>query len=284
MAQRAFLSKVEYTDIRAQMRKGDYYDETNHLCCGRCHTRKESTYDLCDILRRTDVPHYVTLAHMCDCEQAMCDELKRSRERYAQAARNRRYRAACFDSQGLDECRFDLDESSDTDASKVCRSYVEHFEDAKAHGHGMLLSGPMGTGKTFYAACVANALLDEGYRVRFTSLASCNSKISKAHGVSTDVIDALKACDLVVFDDLGVERNTSTANENAYQIVNALYQSVVCMVFTTNLSMRELAAATDRSFARVVSRITERCMSVNVTGGDRRQRVAKADFAFGVSK
>ena len=44
---------------------------------------------------------------------------------------------------------------------KYAKQYVEHWDEVKKKGMGMLLWGDVGTGKSYMAACIANALLEQ---------------------------------------------------------------------------------------------------------------------------
>ena len=51
----------------------------------------------------------------------------------------------------------------------IARQYVENWTDMKRKNVGLLLMGPVGTGKSFFAGCIANALLEQGERVMMTN-------------------------------------------------------------------------------------------------------------------
>ena len=61
--------------------------------------------------------------------------------------------------------------------SRVCgvfyalRFYVKHWEDMKAENIGYLLWGSGGTGKNYFAGCIANALMEKEISVRMTNFA-----------------------------------------------------------------------------------------------------------------
>ena len=42
------------------------------------------------------------------------------------------------------------------------RAYVENWKEAYKNNTGLLLFGDVGTGKSLFAGCIANALLDPG--------------------------------------------------------------------------------------------------------------------------
>ena len=79
---------------------------------------------------------------------------------------------------------------------------------------GLLLWGDVGTGKTFIAGCIANALLDRGIPVLMTNfsrvLMRLTSNIAEDKNAFLDGLDAFR---LLVIDDLGIERNTDFAQE-----------------------------------------------------------------------
>ena len=47
---------------------------------------------------------------------------------------------------------------------QMAKRYVEQWKKVKAENLGLLLWGDVGTGKSFVAACIANALLDQAFR------------------------------------------------------------------------------------------------------------------------
>lgn len=47
--------------------------------------------------------------------------------------------------------------------------YVVHWSEMKAKSIGLLLWGDVGTGKSFFAGCIANALLEQGVPVLMTN-------------------------------------------------------------------------------------------------------------------
>ena len=49
------------------------------------------------------------------------------------------------------------------------RAYVENWKEAYKNNPGLLLFGDVGTGKSFFAGCIANALLDRDVPVLMTN-------------------------------------------------------------------------------------------------------------------
>ena len=48
---------------------------------------------------------------------------------------------------------------------KLAHNYVDNWEKMKSNSSGLLLWGDVGTGKSFFAGCIANALLEKGVPV-----------------------------------------------------------------------------------------------------------------------
>ena len=243
-----------FRTIRATPCEGDYYGPDDLLRCGRCDDLREGRYDLREIL---GPPHEGEIILPCECRhrQKAIERRAGDRERERRIKENA---SRCYDVPGLGDLTLAQDDGRCPIASDTCRSYLAAFEDARREGTGLLLHGPGGRGKTWCAACVANALLSWGKRVRFTSLSAQIGRIARDHGSADAAIADLVRCDLVVLDDLGTERATSVAEEGAYNVVNALYVARVPMVVTTNLSYAEMAGSGDR----VDRRIMERCQPV----------------------
>ena len=72
---------------------------------------------------------------------------------------------------------------------------------------------------------------------------------------------------LLFLDDIGAEKMTDFVAETFYLIINDRYIHVRPVIYTSNLSIEELA---DRVGDRIASRIAESCDIINLKGGDRR--------------
>ena len=142
-------------------------------------------------------------------------------------------------------------------AIREVSAYVDHWPEAFKQNIGLLLFGDVGTGKSFAAGCVANSLLDQNIPVLMTNFPS--------------ILDRLGDYDLLIIDDLGVERSTGYAMEQMFSIVDSRYRSGKPLIVTTNLKLDELKHPPDLAHARIYDRILERCAPILFAGKNFRE-------------
>lgn len=181
-------------------------------------------------------------------------------------------RQAAFEGTGgLAESTFDRDNGQVSQLSKV-RQYADHWDQMNEKGLGLLLWGMPGSGKTFAAACIANALMERGASVRMVTLGQVLNRLPTLSPEEKLVyLDKLKACDLLILDDFGMERKTDYAREQIFSIVDGRYLSRKPMVITTNLVPAQMKSPADLAACRVFDRILEVCIPLAFNSGSLRQ-------------
>lgn len=240
------------------------YEKDGLIYCPNCHTP-----------RQTVVTNPITgktskVGCVCKCRKEEMDaeaEAFKRRERERRIAANR---YGAFDESSFSGCTFDADDGLNPDALNKARKYADNFGRFLERGHGLLLFGNVGTGKTFYAACIANHLLKEGRTVKMTKFPTLIAKM-QSEGFKTDFIKALAGYDLLIIDDLGVERDSAYMQEQVYTIIDARYSAGKPIIVTTNLSADELRNPRDMNAQRIYGRIMERCLPIEFKGGDKRR-------------
>lgn len=251
---------------REQMREDDYtVDGIIH--CGKCHKARQTWIEL------LGKPMLVWC--ICDCRVKELDEIEREKRQNAIQSLKERG----FHDRTLADNTFDKDENPISETSGMCRNYVKHFDRFYERGKGLILTGGVGTGKTFYASCIANALMDELHPVLVTSIGRMVRDMESDYGGKNEVMDALNRYALVVFDDLGVERNTPYMNELLYSIIDSRIRSGKPMVITTNIPVGELKQPTNIDFARIYDRILSACVPITFKGENMRRQKLKETFA-----
>lgn len=164
----------------------------------------------------------------------------------------------------------------------LARRYIMNWESMKQQNIGLLLWGGVGTGKSFFAGCIANALLDQGVPVLMTNFAKILGAITGMYGTEQQqFFHSLNAYSLLILDDFGVERNSEFALEQLFQVVDCRYQIQKPLIVTTNLTLEELKNPEDLAHARIYDRLLERCVPVKMNGQNIRSIHAREMFQTG---
>lgn len=249
---------------------GDYLSDDGLLMCGKCHTPKQVRIEVFGELR--------TPMCLCQCAKAHLEAEAEERQRQERMERIRGLRKMGFSDADMQGWTFANDDNSNKRVSEIARRYAENFREMKDRGKGLLLYGTVGTGKTFAAACIANALIDKGVPALVTNFARLTNTIGGMYEGKQQYIDGLSRFDLLVIDDLASERDTEYMNEIVFQIIDSRYRSGLPLIVTTNLTAEEIKHPAEVKRQRIFSRLLEMCIPVEVKGADRRKEALKLDF------
>lgn len=122
------------------------------------------------------------------------------------------------------------------------KKYSEKFKKALEGNIGILMSGLPGTGKTFYANCIANEIQTKGYTVLSFNLSGYLRKIQEDYSNKRDfvseeekLLQAVKESDLLIIDDLGSEKLSDWGMEKIYNLIDERYKANKPVIITTNL-------------------------------------------------
>lgn len=250
-----------------------YIDEEGFGCCKKCNTRRQLLFEVPNLGISRKV------SKNCDCQE---EELKKQRAEEERQERLRRIelmRISGFPDAALMKCTFENEEGGQKKVIDAAKRYVEKFDEFKKDGKGLLLYGSVGTGKTYVAAAIANALIDKGIRAMVTNFARITNKLQESFDGRQDFIDGFNNFDLLVIDDLAAERKTEYMQEIMFHIIDARYRSGKPMIITTNLSLEALKHPAQESDARIFDRIMERCFPIEVKGDSIRKKKVIAEYA-----
>ena len=153
--------------------------------------------------------------------------------------------------------------------------YVEQWQTMRAENLGLLLWGGVGTGKSFLAGCIANALMEQEVSVRMTNFARIMNELNNSFSGRNDIVDKLCRYPLLIIDDFGMERGTEYALEQVYNIVDSRYRSQKPLIVTTNLTLDEIRHPQDTAHARIYDRILEMCVPISCIGASLRKENAQ---------
>lgn len=211
----------------------------------------------------------VIVPDMCLCRlKVEADASEAQRQTYIG-----KLREACFDSRKMHSYTFNADDEKNAHLSRLMRNYAANWDNVKAKNMGLLIYGSVGTGKTFYAACIANALINRGERVKMTSFTAISNELFGIEN-KQDYLDKLTNYPLLIIDDFGVERRTDYILEQVETVINMRYEKRKPIIVTTNLSADEIAGTTDIRFRRAFDRMLEVCTLIEMNGESRRQAKA----------
>lgn len=248
---------------------GDYEGENGLLYCGKCNSPKQCEIRLSGRVLR---PYC-----LCECE-AKAVKLQQDSEKAENLKEEiERTRKSGFPDPELMQWTFAIDDRANEKASDISLRYCTHFLSMKEKGKGILFLGNCGTGKTFLAACIANELINQGFSVLMTNFSRLVNIIFGLKEGKQNYIDSLNSYDLLIIDDLGVERQSEYVAEIVQNIVDSRYRAGLPLIITTNLTPKDFSAeSSDIAKSRLYSRISEMCLPVVVSGVDRRKKNSAA--------
>lgn len=252
---------------------GDY-EENGIRMCGRCHTPKQAVKEL----PRPGggmAPRLVPITCQCEREEQKRQKAKDQKQEFDVWLAEQRDKYGISDLSYRSHT-FSRDDRRDAKLSDTCRRYVDRWEEMKADNLGILFYGSVGTGKSFYACAIVNALLEKCVPAVVTNFPRL---LNILQGVRDrqDYIDHLQLYHLLVIDDLGVERDSPYAAEQVFNVIDARARSGLPLIVTTNLTIEELKKPPTMQFARIYDRVLELCpVTIKMTGESRRVGSAAA--------
>lgn len=238
---------------------GDYIGDDGLLHCSVCGAKKECIFSLSG--------RYVPCICECQKKEIAREEAERERQRELDRVQelatyslvDERFHESTFD-------RFVAATPEDQRILRICRNYVEHFDEMLAGNAGLLFFGGPGTGKTFAASCIANALMERRVPVLVTSIVRLTANVFGDD--LGELLNKMNTARLLVLDDFGAERNTEFKAEQIFTVIDARYAAKKPMIITTNLV--DFNTEKDVRRKRVYDRIFEVCTPIKMDGQSKR--------------
>jgi DNA replication protein DnaC len=164
---------------------------------------------------------------------------------------------------------------------------------------GLLLSGPVGIGKSWLLAAMAKHLAFQGFSVRYADFFQLVHELREAYASEQSDKSSLKPLqnvDVLIVDELGKGRNTEWELSVADSLISDRYNGNKCIIAATNYPLRSSAQEqrqidylrsepmtnqmnttafeplAQRVGSRMFSRLSENCICMELIGSDRRRR------------
>lgn len=141
---------------------------------------------------------------------------------------------------------------------------------SEAPSGNLILFGPVDTSKTHAAVAVARRAFDSGRSVGFHPVCELFDALREANrpGSAVDPMPGLVATDVLILDDLGVERPTEYTVERLFVLVNRRWMDERPIVVTSNLPVEDLKAGVG---LRVWSRLSDGATPIALRGEPHRR-------------
>ncbi len=267
-------TKETMVPMDAEPENSDYTGEDGLLYCGICHTPKEAYFTDGKTLFGRD-------RHPSECE---CR--RKEREKWESEERQREHEAAVerlkdsgFTDNSMKRWTFDNDNGRNPQM-RFAHIYVGHWEEMRAESRGYLLWGNVGTGKTYLAGCIANALMEQEVSVRMTNFAAILNDLTGTLNGRNAYIERLCSFPLLILDDFGMERGTEYGLEQVYNVIDSRYRSHRPLIVTTNLTLSELQNPADRAHQRIYDRVLAMCTPICCSGINFRKEQAQRNMEY----
>ena len=209
---------------------GDYINPADGLkYCGKCHTPKETFFP--ENLRRNGMDKHPVL---CKCAAKARAEKESEEKKEQHRKKVTMLQAEAFRDIPAALWRFDAVPAMSSQLAKA-KQYVENWDSFKRDEIGLLLFGDVGTGKTYAAGCIANALIDKEVSSLMVGVSDMVNRMQGNFGADRDsYMTSLMRPELLILDDLGAERNTSFGKEHVFDVINRRRLTGKPMIITTN--------------------------------------------------
>ena len=151
---------------------------------------------------------------------------------------------------------------------EFCQKYAEKFS---SQSRNLLFMGTAGLGKTHLALAIADAVLDGGHDVLYTSSAALMTRLGREQfdrDANEEWLTACKEADLLILDDLGTEFLSAVTISALYELINTRMLTHRPTIYTTNITDQQVFIT--RYTEKVASRMLGNCKMFKFFGTDQR--------------
>jgi DNA replication protein DnaC len=146
----------------------------------------------------------------------------------------------------------------------LASSFVQKYN-SDAISQGLIIEGPIGSGKSYLLGCIANALIDRGIHFRYIVYSDLLQQIRSTYNQDSpeadekQILNTVQQIPVLLIDDLGTEKATEFASSTLYQIIDHRYREEKPIILSTNYSIKNLK----NRFPVMGERIFQRLLEMN---------------------
>lgn len=264
----------------------DQTDAEGYRICSVCGERKEESVPFPQTTQGEDGENQINMVPIklprpCACKREMFRKGTEARERM-KLENKREY---LIPDSGWRKATFDADDGRNARLTELCKRYVEKYPELKkTPNNGMLLYGDTRGGKSYMAACIANALINKGFAPMMLSIPSFLAEISVFDRDRQERMINIQSHDgLVILDDIGAQRGSEYTVEQLFRLVDGRVKVAAPTIVTTNLTPEKMAQEQTLNLKRVYQRILEMCpVRLFVSSAAKRERQADRKELYGI--
>lgn len=236
------------------------YSKNGILYCHKCNMPKETIINIDGLEIKTRV--------MCKCEREEYIENKKLEDE-----KERKILINDFKNENIKPFKnFKFENAIDCKETSIAKKYCLNFKNMIKNNVGLMIYGGTGNGKTYIAGCIANFLIEEGYKVMMLNILDALEYVQDNFdktGKKEIFIDKLKTFDLVIIDDFGMETNSEFELKNISKIINTRYEYNLPIIITTNITRVEMEQKNCKiQQKRIYSRLIEMTHPIKVEKQD----------------
>lgn len=142
-------------------------------------------------------------------------------------------------------------------ALSIAKEFSEQFYVHYKDGSSLVFSGKAGTGKTHLALSIAQEVMNAGYTATYLNAMDIIRMIrdtwrKDSDKSETDVLNLLGRIDLLIIDEVGVQRGTDDEQMLLFDVINRRYSDMMPIILLTNLGTKGFSEfITERSYDRL---------------------------------
>jgi DNA replication protein DnaC len=190
------------------------------------------------------------------CEQCRKEKIEQSRKQQEELERqqkNMRWLARIgdagiperFKTRTLETYVVDANNTKQQRIYDFCKDYAASFDGVRKTGRSFLMLGTVGTGKTHLSIGIALEVMKSSHSAVFTSASKIFRSIKDtyqkgSHQKESEAMAVYTQCDLLIIDEVGVQRGSDFEKETFFDVINERYENMRPTIILSNLTIDEI--------------------------------------------